>query len=340
MDGVPFAFCEALYSTLHTSELGELSGHYGNIARNDYPNVADYIDSVVDGHEKQGYLRYQSDGRKVRTPEEIEAVPKKSVRFVSILIDDGNKVNACREIVNRFPYSRYQFGLHSSSINEAWVDFACSLKRLNTVVVIKKLDEDAIPLFQKFVDGHKLSWLYVCEEACEGGMLALLKMLLCQDQFPDLSIRNDLEGPWKSTVVRDLLHFWSVSSHKLRGTKFSVEHNCEGGVQQLEEFVLRRAAIITDDRNIPTIQEVLTRCSQEECDFLEKYYRLRSNCFKTPSCVYKFEEGTGDKRRKLYISFECNHGKNRTTGRQYASCEGVDDLSLMRGTNSLRVLFF
>uniref|UniRef100_A0A1I8A272 BPTI/Kunitz inhibitor domain-containing protein n=1 Tax=Steinernema glaseri TaxID=37863 RepID=A0A1I8A272_9BILA len=81
------------------------------------------------------------------------------------------------------------------------------------------------------------------------------------------------------------------------------------------------------------------RCSKEECDFLDKYYWHHNFYFDEPSCVYKYEEGEGDDRRRLYISFDCDHGKKRTTGPRYASCEGVDNLSLLRGAKYIYVLF-
>uniref|UniRef100_A0A1I8AQJ1 TIR domain-containing protein n=1 Tax=Steinernema glaseri TaxID=37863 RepID=A0A1I8AQJ1_9BILA len=340
MDGVPYAFCEAVCATLlenKFSELGELSGQYGDITRRWYPNMAYYVSAVEDGMEKLGYLRYFLSTQELRTIREIEDVPKKFITTVLINLRDGEEENVCREIVKRFPYSSCQFWLLSSSINEAWVDFACSLKRLDSVAITKKLDDNSISLFKKLVDGHKLFWLPMCEKACEGGMLDALKILLCQDQFAHLKIRNDREGPWKSTVVGDLLQFWSENGEKVRGKRLTLEKNCEGGVNQLEKFVLERAEI--NGRNVQTIQEVLTRCSKEECDFLDKYYRQHNYLFNTPSCVYKFEEGEGDDRQRLYISFDCKHGKNRTTERQYASHEGVDDFSLIRGTNSFHVFF-
>uniref|UniRef100_A0A1I8A5A3 FBA_2 domain-containing protein n=1 Tax=Steinernema glaseri TaxID=37863 RepID=A0A1I8A5A3_9BILA len=298
MDRVPIAFHDAVCATLYTdalSSLGELSGYFGYLARSTWRDRAYYVSSVKDGIEKEGHINYDSDGRKVSASEEIEAVPKKSVHIVMINLYDRKEENVSRAIVKRYPYSSFQFALLSSSINEAWVDFACSLKRLDTVLIMKTLDDDVIRLFQKLVDGRKFCWLPIFEEACEGNMLALLKMLLCQDQFMHLKIRNNLEGPWNSTVVQDLLQFWSENSEKV--------------------------------------------CPKEECDYIDKCYRHHNLCFSEPSCVYKFEEGKGDDRRRLYISFGCAHGKERTNGRRYASREGVDDLRLMRGTTLLRVLF-
>uniref|UniRef100_A0A1I7ZTB9 TIR domain-containing protein n=1 Tax=Steinernema glaseri TaxID=37863 RepID=A0A1I7ZTB9_9BILA len=303
--------------------------------------MADYIASVEDGVEHSGVLRYWSSKQELHKPEEMEAVPKKSVSVVLINLLDGKQENICREIVKRYPYSSYQFVLYSSSIDKAWVEFACSLKRLDTVMIRKKLEDDSIPLFQKLVDGRKLSWLPINEEACEGGIEEILKSLFCQDQFKHLQIRNDLEGPWKSTTVRDLLQFWSENGEKLRGARLTVSGNCGDGVDQLEQFVLHRAAINTrgGTSEIKT-RNVLTLCSKEECDFINKYYQHHNFRFITPSCVYKFEEGKGDDQRKLYISFSCAHGKNRANGRYGSgSREGVNDLSLMRGTKLLHVVF-
>uniref|UniRef100_A0A1I8AQV6 FBD domain-containing protein n=1 Tax=Steinernema glaseri TaxID=37863 RepID=A0A1I8AQV6_9BILA len=352
MDDVPYSFCEAVCATLcrrRIPSLGELSGYYGDIAWSTYPNLADYIVSLTrtnvrqkvasvfvwktalkDGVKKRGHLFNVFSHRKLRTP-----LPKKFVRDVVIQLRDGTEEDVSRTVVNRFPLSFHSFELHSSSINKAWVDFACSLKRQCCIAIMKKLDDDSIPLFKTIVDAKKLSWLSICEEACDGSMLEILKTLIYQDHFEHLKIWNNY-CPWKSAVVRDLLQFCSENSEKIRGTRLIVEKNCEGGVQQLEEFVLQRAAI--KGRNVQTIQDVLKVCSKEECDFLDKYYRHHNYSFTTPSCVYKFEEGEGEERRRLYISFDCRN-RTRTTGRQYASREGIDDLSLMRGTRELHVLF-
>uniref|UniRef100_A0A1I7ZGV3 FBA_2 domain-containing protein n=1 Tax=Steinernema glaseri TaxID=37863 RepID=A0A1I7ZGV3_9BILA len=321
MDEVPFAFCEAVYATLFNNtlpSLGELSGHYGDIARRMYPNMVDYVVSVKDGAEKPEFLYYNFDGRKVRTPGEIEAVPKKFVCRATIHLWDGKKENVSRAIVKRYPYARYQFKLNSSSINEDWVDLACSLKRLNTVVIKKKLDDDAIRLFQKLVDSQKLSWLVVHEKACEGGFFDVLKSLLCQDYFKGLKINKKSGGPWRSTVVRDLLEFWSENGEKVRGTRFSVHENCVGGIQQLEEFVLERAGVsptlaaatggsgLTDTLRTFGMNFALKLCSKEECDLIDKYYQHNHTLYYKPSCVYKYEEGEGDERRRIYISFDCS----------------------------------
>uniref|UniRef100_A0A1I7ZTH4 AMP_N domain-containing protein n=1 Tax=Steinernema glaseri TaxID=37863 RepID=A0A1I7ZTH4_9BILA len=57
MDGVPFAFCEAVCVTLcrrRIPPLGELSGYYGDIARSAYPSLSDYVGIVKNGVEEQG----------------------------------------------------------------------------------------------------------------------------------------------------------------------------------------------------------------------------------------------------------------------------------------------
>uniref|UniRef100_A0A1I7ZTB7 TIR domain-containing protein n=1 Tax=Steinernema glaseri TaxID=37863 RepID=A0A1I7ZTB7_9BILA len=339
MDGVPFAFCEAVCGTIFRGTLrtlGELSGYYGDLARRTYSSMVDYIASVEDGVEHSGFLRYWSSKQELHKREEMEAVSKKFVQILTIHLLDGKEVSVCREIVKRFPYSSYQFALRSSTINEAWVQFACSLKRLDALVLMEKLDDDAIRLFQKFVDGRKLFWLPLCEEACGGVMLEVLKALLCQEQFTFLTILSDSEGPWKSTVVQDLLHFWSENGAKLRGKTLSLEENCKDGVQQLEQFLLHRAA--SKRPKVTLIQEVLEVCSKEECDFLEKYYQHNHTIYNTPSCVYKYEEGEGDERRRLYISFECasEDGQERERPK---SPNGYSDLNLMRDTCVLRVKF-
>uniref|UniRef100_A0A1I8A134 TIR domain-containing protein n=1 Tax=Steinernema glaseri TaxID=37863 RepID=A0A1I8A134_9BILA len=182
MDRIPFAFREALCAILFQDtleNLSELSGSYGKLAQNTFYNLIEY----VKGAGEPGYLQYLCSGREVHAPEEIEAIPKKFVRHATIHFDDREEENVCQEIVRRFPYADFQFVLLSSSINEAWVNFACSLKRLDTVAIREKLDDNSIRLFQKVVDSRKLYWLPLYEEACEGDMLELLKNLLCQEQF-------------------------------------------------------------------------------------------------------------------------------------------------------------
>uniref|UniRef100_A0A1I7YDB1 SUI1 domain-containing protein n=1 Tax=Steinernema glaseri TaxID=37863 RepID=A0A1I7YDB1_9BILA len=46
----------------------------------------------------------------------------------------------------------------------------------------------------------------------------------------------------RSTVVRDLLKFWSEDNAKLRGKNLLLKGRCEGAVDQLEEFLLHRAS--------------------------------------------------------------------------------------------------
>uniref|UniRef100_A0A1I7ZT19 Uncharacterized protein n=1 Tax=Steinernema glaseri TaxID=37863 RepID=A0A1I7ZT19_9BILA len=63
--------------------------------------------------------------------------------------------------------------------------------------------------------------------------------------------------------------------------------------------------------------------------------------FQKPSCVYKFEEGEGDERRRLYISFECapRLQQRKWLQRRPASHSGRRKLDLIRGTTLLRMLF-
>uniref|UniRef100_A0A1I7ZZ52 Uncharacterized protein n=1 Tax=Steinernema glaseri TaxID=37863 RepID=A0A1I7ZZ52_9BILA len=328
MNRVPIVFCERVCATSFTGipNLRQLSGHYGEFARIAYERRADYVTTVANGIEKEAYLSLQCTDRKIRTPEEIEAYPKKLVHEVTIQMFDAKDEKVSQAIVRRFPYACYHFTLLSSSINKAWVDFACSLKRLTYVVIRKKLDDHSVGLFQKLVIEQKLSYLAIYEKAYEGGIINTLKSVLRQEQFKHLGINNYNSGPWKSSLLRDILQLWSKNSQTLTGKHLIMEHNCAGGVKQLEEFILRRP---------------LNGCSKEECDYIEKYYRHRVLQFRKPSCVYKYEEGEGDKRRRLYISFECANEEERKTGQQNrpASHEGLNDLSLMRTTNSLHVLF-
>uniref|UniRef100_A0A1I7Z1J4 ADP-ribosyl cyclase/cyclic ADP-ribose hydrolase n=1 Tax=Steinernema glaseri TaxID=37863 RepID=A0A1I7Z1J4_9BILA len=86
------------------------------------------------------------------------------------------------------------------------------------------------------------------------------------------------------------------------------------------------------------MKSALKLCSKEECDSIDKYYRHNNDVFFKPSGVYKHEEGEGDDLRSLYISFECANEEERKMGLLYRpSIRG--DLSLMRDTNVLRLLF-
>uniref|UniRef100_A0A1I8AIX2 ANK_REP_REGION domain-containing protein n=1 Tax=Steinernema glaseri TaxID=37863 RepID=A0A1I8AIX2_9BILA len=163
MDEVPFAFCESVCKTM---------GIAG------------------DGVVRKKHLNSCYTDVKVHASEEVEAVPKKHVRSVWINFWDAKKESVAEsmKIVRRFPYSSYSFILRSPSINEAWVDFAFSLRRLDNVIIAKKLNDEALRLFQKLVTGRKLSPLIMFAEACEGGNMEVLKALLCQDQFTELRI--------------------------------------------------------------------------------------------------------------------------------------------------------
>uniref|UniRef100_A0A1I7ZYL4 FBA_2 domain-containing protein n=1 Tax=Steinernema glaseri TaxID=37863 RepID=A0A1I7ZYL4_9BILA len=166
----------------------------------------------------------------------------------------------------------------------------------------EQLDDHAVKLFKEIVKRQKLPKLQINEDACEGGIVEVVESLFCQDQFHDLTIKNYIDGPWKSSVVSKLLQFWSVNSRPLRGKNFILKHLCQDGVKQLQEFVSQRQSSTSSEVEI---QKALVVCSQEETDYIDKYYRHQHFLFRKPSCVYKFEEGEGDERRRLYISFEC-----------------------------------
>uniref|UniRef100_A0A1I7ZTB2 BACK domain-containing protein n=1 Tax=Steinernema glaseri TaxID=37863 RepID=A0A1I7ZTB2_9BILA len=359
MDTVPLSFYEAVCVYFHTATLpavAKLSGYCGETARSTLANRAFYYCAVKDGIEGSQSLKYVSSGRVVRTPEGIEAVPKKFVEEVTIHLQDGKKESVSREIVKRFPYSSCLFVLHSSSINEAWVDFACSLNRVTSVAIAKKLDDNAIPLLQKLFDSRKFWLLHIYEEACEGDIMEVLKSLLCQEQFEHLYVKRLSAGSWNSVVVLELLEFWAENSERLRGTSMSVVGHCEDGVQQLEKFILERAGVSTTDEwgtlRQMTVDAGLARslnhfgmnfalnlCSKEECDLIDKYYRHNHTLFFKPSCVYKYEEGEGDKRRRIYISFECSKDENANTIQRPASPNGHNELKFMRETGQLLVMF-
>uniref|UniRef100_A0A1I7ZZC7 FBA_2 domain-containing protein n=1 Tax=Steinernema glaseri TaxID=37863 RepID=A0A1I7ZZC7_9BILA len=265
-----------------------------------------------------------------------------------INLEDGKKENVCREIVKRYPYATYQFAILSSSINETWVEFACSLKRLSFIVIKKKLNDDSVRLFQKLVTRQKLSYLSVCEKACEGTIQELLKSVLCQAQFLQLKLRIfHSNGAWNSAIVRTLLQHWADNSEKFNGKQMVLVDDCEGGVEQLEEFLLRRASMKT--KSDSEIHSVLKVCSQEESDFVHMEYRNKGITFIKPSCVYKYEEGEQGERRRIYICFELEDEEegeeedeeDRITEQQNrpASHNGREELKLMRYTDYLHLLF-
>uniref|UniRef100_A0A1I7ZY68 NB-ARC domain-containing protein n=1 Tax=Steinernema glaseri TaxID=37863 RepID=A0A1I7ZY68_9BILA len=326
-------------------EAEKLSGIFGKYAQKVWQQRTCYVGLVENGVEKTGYLVYQSSRREVRSPEEIQAVPKKFVKHATIHLLDGKEENVSRAIVKRFPNALYAFIIYSPSINEAWVDFACSLDRLHSIFIVKKLEEEAIQLFKKLVNARRLSKLQLYGEACEGGILELLKSVFCQDQFVYLRISKPTAGPWNSAIVRTLLQHWADNSEKLDRKRLVLEGICEGGVQQLEEFLLQRASPslplgTTDSERSsshPGMHSALKVCSEEECQHAgQKFTR-----FIKPSCVYKYEEGEGDDLRRIYISFECANEEERRTGQKnrIASHRGHDDLSLMRATNQIRLFF-
>uniref|UniRef100_A0A1I7ZTM3 TIR domain-containing protein n=1 Tax=Steinernema glaseri TaxID=37863 RepID=A0A1I7ZTM3_9BILA len=278
------------------------------------------------------------------------------------MFKDARPESVSRDLIQRFPHAGLTFAFRCSSINEAWVDFACSLKRTIKIIIAEKLEDEAVGLLQRFVDARKLSTITVHEEACEDGIIAVLKSFLCQDQFREVEVGRSSEGPWESGVVGELLQFWSQSSEKLRGKRLALLGQCEGGVKQLEEFLLPSLSplpfvlqmvktsierlwsfmlktLITFTSS--ELRGILKICSKEECDAISKEYRHEQMRFHKPSCIYKFEEGERNERRRLYIFFECATKKERRTERPKlpANHKGLDDLGLMRDTSSLQVLF-
>uniref|UniRef100_A0A1I7YD48 F-box domain-containing protein n=1 Tax=Steinernema glaseri TaxID=37863 RepID=A0A1I7YD48_9BILA len=262
MNQIPYAFYERLCDILDDSDISvarHLSGYCGKLSQIAHDNRATYFSTVKAGVERKGRL-FTCSGRKIKIPAEIDTVPKKFVRSVNIQWKDGEEENVSRAVVQRFPYAFYHFFLYSSSISKAWADFACSLDRLESVTVTKKLDDEAIPLFQKNLQIHKSD-----------------------------------DGPWRSTVVSDLLKFWSEDSAKLRGKSLVLEGNCVGGVDQLEEFLLQRAS--TQGRNVSRIQDVLESISRDESNQTDKNDHEGA----LPR-FYKFEEGEGMDLPRMFIA--------------------------------------
>uniref|UniRef100_A0A1I8AKT9 F-box domain-containing protein n=1 Tax=Steinernema glaseri TaxID=37863 RepID=A0A1I8AKT9_9BILA len=251
-----------------------------------------------------------------------------------------------REIVRRFPYSQHNFVHCSSSINQAWVDLAYSLKRLGSVTITKELDDDALRLFQKLVTSQKLTRLAIHAEACNTATMELSRTLFCQDQFIQLDIINEIDEHWNGIEVREILDLWSENSAQLKGKVLLLRDMCRGGIIQLENFLKERKTS-TLPRNEVQIETVLTHCSKKECDFIRMEYNYSLFAFEKPSCFYKFEEGDKGNERRFYVTFECASGETEdesdveTTWKpeEPASFFGQKDLSLMRKTTCLHVLF-
>uniref|UniRef100_A0A1I8ADK9 F-box domain-containing protein n=1 Tax=Steinernema glaseri TaxID=37863 RepID=A0A1I8ADK9_9BILA len=324
MDCVPLAFCEHLLELLRTeviSKARRLTGSYGELAQHAFENWARYACLVENGSQVGDYMEFAT-GRLVETPEEIAAVPKKFVRIVCIFLSDTEIENVSREVIRRFPYAvDYSFVLESSSISEAWVDFAYSLKRLRCVRIMKKLDDDALRLFQKLVTSRKLFRLVMHPDACEGRTMEIPKFLLCQEQFTEVKIlHRGPDGLWKTAPIRELLEFWTENREKLRGKCLTVEGNCRSAIDQLGEFLAPK-------EQGAGIQISLKVCSKEECDFINKEYQYNNSLFAKPSNIYKFEEGRESDKRLLYIVYS------------RLNMSGLhDDLSLMRDTTFFRIL--
>uniref|UniRef100_A0A1I8ALF7 F-box/LRR-repeat protein n=1 Tax=Steinernema glaseri TaxID=37863 RepID=A0A1I8ALF7_9BILA len=357
MNGLPIAFCGHLCQILSIDGLcaaKELSGNYGVLARCAFEQRAEYVGASMDGVEVPGCIIYECSGREARTSEEIEAVPKNLVRVVTIHLMDSKEEKVSRELVRRFPYSQFDFVHHTSSINEAWVDFAFSLKRLRYIGIMKTLNDDSLYVLQKLITSGKISALMMHPEACEGDTMELGKSLLCQEQFEELEIRNVDNAPWKGAPIRELLEFWTEESGKLKGKCLVLQEVHWGGVAQLAEFLFLRkfAALSPTLLRIPDvaslgrsplgIQWALEVCSKEECRFIDKNYFHNHVTYAKPSCFYKFEEAEGDGKRRFYISFECaGQGGEGLGGGQWmpASYRGIKDLRLLRDTSFLCILF-
>uniref|UniRef100_A0A1I8AJS9 NB-ARC domain-containing protein n=1 Tax=Steinernema glaseri TaxID=37863 RepID=A0A1I8AJS9_9BILA len=360
MNGVPIVFYECVFTGLSIESLeeaSELSGSFGDLSQCAYLHYASYKSIMKAAIEVSVYLKYSWSKRKIHSPEEIEAFPKKFVRWIIVHFKDAMNEDEYRSSIKRFFYARCMFVLRSRSIDEAWIEFACRVKMLQRImlqriVIKKKLKDDSILLLKKLVDCGNLLQLQAREAACEGGMVEVCKSILCQEQFEQLEITSDVDGPWKSAVVRELLQFWSQNSEKLRGKHLFLADECKGGVKQLEEFLINRklSALVPRTLSLPMpkclrllgIEWALKRCSKNECDYIDKYYRHHHTRFYNPSCVYKFEEEKGDKRRRLYISFDYAI-EDQITGERRdcrpASHTGNHLLGLMRDTEILHVLF-
>uniref|UniRef100_A0A1I8ACM0 F-box domain-containing protein n=1 Tax=Steinernema glaseri TaxID=37863 RepID=A0A1I8ACM0_9BILA len=309
MDRVPFAFRDHLcdvFSIVGLSEAQKLSSSYGKLARHLFEHRVRYTCRVEDGSQVLDYMQYLSSDKEVLTPEEIAAVPKKFVREVWIVLEDAEPESVSREVIRRFPYADYyNCFLESSSINESWVDLAYSMKRLGCVWFRRKLDTNALRLFQKLVTGQKIWSLGMHPDACEGDTMDILKSVLCQGQFEVLQIwHTEADRAWSNEPVRELLE--------------CVAGNCKGGVEQLEECLTQWTC------GASGIEDVLEACSKEECHFVDEEYQSHTL------------QGKG---RRLYVSFECDKDNGPTRQWRPASYDGQKELHWIRSTRQLYILF-
>uniref|UniRef100_A0A1I8A5E7 FZ domain-containing protein n=1 Tax=Steinernema glaseri TaxID=37863 RepID=A0A1I8A5E7_9BILA len=151
---------------------------------------------------------------------------------------------------------------------------------------------------------------------------------------------NDQED-WDGAVVRDLLTFSSENYGKVRGKILAVSTKCKGAVEQIEEFVLQKALATFCPNHYLTfmpqcafmkqylldIKGGLKVCSKEECEAIGKEYPENLGMFEEPSCVYKFQEGENEEKRRMYISF-----KPERSGE-------VNDYDLMKRASCIYVMF-
>uniref|UniRef100_A0A1I7YX42 PAZ domain-containing protein n=1 Tax=Steinernema glaseri TaxID=37863 RepID=A0A1I7YX42_9BILA len=336
MNGVPIDFYERVCAFLSVERLKgakELSGHYTIAAETEFNLRSRYVVTFKDGTIKPEHLLFECDRRIVETPKEIAAVPKKFVRSVYIKLRDA-KGTVYREAVQQFPYACYHFTFYSSSINEAWVDFACSLKGLGIIRIGKKLKEDALRLFEKLVTGQKLSNINIASKAIGGAMMGVLKSVICQDQFEKLAICIEHNQRWSGC---ELLEFWAQNSERMKGKRLFLL-SLGDTFKPLEDIFIQRAQMSNRAQAVG-IEDVLEVCSKEECDFIDKEYLNSHYTCAMPSCVYKFEEGEDGKRRRIYISYDCAGETQIVEPWRPASHSGHNDLRLLRDTEYVHILF-
>uniref|UniRef100_A0A1I7Y768 Uncharacterized protein n=1 Tax=Steinernema glaseri TaxID=37863 RepID=A0A1I7Y768_9BILA len=268
MDAVPFVFCERVCDTLSPRGLQhaeELSTNYGQLAAIMYDRKVSYQCSVKKGIESSACMLHLKDSNlrnALRLPEQIAAVPKQFVSKVTIKLMDAEDENVSQEVVRRFPNAECHFHLYSSSINEAWVDFACSLNRFITVVTAIVLEDKAIPLLRKLVDSRKLLVLSVLEETCRDGNLGVIRPLLCQEQ----------------------------NAEECRGKRVSIHwNNLSSSESAVKGFRVYKASLKRKDP-IYRLYEVSDKCWKEECHLISRYNRRLHKAFPKPAFLYKFKQ--------------------------------------------------
>uniref|UniRef100_A0A1I8AR00 Secreted protein n=1 Tax=Steinernema glaseri TaxID=37863 RepID=A0A1I8AR00_9BILA len=188
MDSLPFAFYDSLcllcystrgdvYSTFH-HQAQLLSGAFGAFAERMFKNCCAYARCIA----AISVNLYENDGP----------------------VDPA--------VVRRFrhPTAWYTLVLKSSTLSKAWIDWACSCKRLRSLVLSKKLEEPSFRLCKRLIDSGNLTKLLIKQEAYVEEMNEWIINVLCQEQFVTLWL-------YTSSPLQEILEFWKEKAEEFAG---------------------------------------------------------------------------------------------------------------------------